>query len=394
MKRIATETASGALVMAMVTMGAMFLAWLLLSGLDQRGLLEAATGETARRRMFDAHTAGYYEDLIDAGQRQGKRLPWENVNRVTRTSPPDDWPKLHDTDGVLWDEPFQRFRLRPGSNMEYKGVPLGVNALGIRDRPYTLEKPEGVRRVVLVGSSILMGSGVSVDEVFENLIEDRIASGRFGTRQQKIEFLNLGVAGYRIDQLADVVVRLSERFDPDAVVMVLNDLMVNPNWSRHLVWMVEEGRDLRYEHLDELVAMAGITKGMSNEECAKRLAPYRDELITRSLRQVRDWCEEKGLPLVLLAVPQPGMSGVLRDRLMSIDPPLFSLGVPVLSLLDAYQKHGDASAYWLKPWDMHPTSEGHALLAESWSRELEARPEITDLLLGSASENTSGGDDD
>ena len=153
MKRIATETASGALVMAMVTMGAMFLAWLLLSGLDQRGLLEAATGETARPRMFDAHTAGYYEDLIDAGQRQGKRLPWENVNRVTRTSPPDDWPKLHDTDGVLWDEPFQRFRLRPGSNMEYKGVPLGVNALGIRDRPYTLEKPEGVRRVVLVGSS-------------------------------------------------------------------------------------------------------------------------------------------------------------------------------------------------------------------------------------------------
>ena len=79
---------------------------------------------------------------------------------------------------------------------------------------------------------------------------------------------------------------------------------------------------------------------------------------------------------------------------MSIDPPLFSLDVPVLSLLDAYRKHGDASAYWLKPWDMHPTSEGHALLAESWSRELEARPEITDLLLGSTSENTSGGDDD
>ena len=43
---------------------------------------------------------------------------------------------------------------------------------------------------------------------------------------------------------------------------------------------------------------------------------------------------------------------------------------------------------------LHEASEGHALLAESWSRELEARPEITDLLLGPAIEQRSGGDDD
>ena len=66
------------------------------------------------------------------------------------------------------------------------------------------------------------------------------------------------MAGYRFDQLVDVVRNRVSEFAPDAVVVVINDLALNPNWSRHLAWLIEERRDLRYDGLQTIVDRAGI----------------------------------------------------------------------------------------------------------------------------------------
>ena len=167
-------------------------------------------GAFERRESQDARNDGYYEELLDAGERRGGG-GWFTSPAATM---PAHWPRLHETEGVIWDEPFQRFRLRPGADFDYKGAPLGINDLGLRDRPTTLEKASGVHRVALVGASILMGSGVPVAETFENRIEDAVALGVLGERGP-VELLNFGVAGYRIDQLADVVLTQLDAFDPE-----------------------------------------------------------------------------------------------------------------------------------------------------------------------------------
>lgn len=394
MKRIAPESSNAALVMSLATTCGVLLFWLVFQQRDWYGLLSAATGESARQRMFDEQTAGYYEDLLNAGEQMGGHLPWQTVGTPERVDAPEGWLKLHETEGVTWDEPFQRFRLRPGSTLEYKGSPLNVNAEGIRDRPVAVPAPEGVRRVVLVGASLLMGSGVPVAQVFENLVEDAIAAEALGLRREPVEFVNLAVAGYRIDQLADVVERQAGRFDPDAVVVVANDLMVNPNWSRHLVKLVTEDRDLRYPYLDEVVREAGVDGVTEPARIAAALEPYRDRVIHGAWARIKAWCAERSLPLVILVVPQPGGDAVLRQRLESIEPPLRTLGVPTLSLLGAFDDHDDPSDFWLKPWDRHPTAEGHALLAEAWINAMRARPKITDQLLGPIAEPASGADDE
>ena len=133
-------------------------------------------GAFERRESQDARNDGYYEELLDAGERRGGG-GWFTSPAATM---PAHWPRLHETEGVIWDEPFQRFRLRPGADFVYKGAALGINDLGLRDRPTTLEKAPGVRRVALVGASILMGSGVPVEETFENRIEDAVALGVLG----------------------------------------------------------------------------------------------------------------------------------------------------------------------------------------------------------------------
>ena len=133
-------------------------------------------GAFERRESQDARNDGYYEELLDAGERRGGG-GWFTSPAATM---PAHWPRLHETEGVIWDEPFQRFRLRPGADFVYKGAALGINDLGLRDRPTTLEKAPGVRRVALVGASILMGSGVPVAETFENRVEDAVALGALG----------------------------------------------------------------------------------------------------------------------------------------------------------------------------------------------------------------------
>jgi len=340
-------------------------------------LWNAARGEVARARAEDRRTAGYYEDLLDAGRDLGAASWTAGASDAV----PADWLKLHDTDGVRWDEPFQRFRLKPGANLDYKGAPLGVNELGLRDRPTTIEKPAGVRRVAVVGSSILMGSGVPVDATFENLVEDAVALGTLGDRGP-VEFLNFGVAGYRFDQVVDVVLQQVAAFEPDAVVVVVNDLALNPNWSRHLVWLLEEDRDLRYDGLRDLVATAGIDAADSTAAMTVKLEPQRDDLLAWGLAEIVDWRRAVGVPVVLMAVSQPAVTDRVRERLDAARGVFDGSGLPMISLLAAFDGHPAPESLWLRPYDRHPTAEGHRLLADAWLDEWRRRPDLADLVLG------------
>ena len=353
-----------------------------------KAVWDVGGGAFERRASQDARNDGYYEELLDAGEQRG-RGGWFTTPSETA---PADWPRLHETDGVLWDEPFQRFRLRPGANESYKGAPLGVNDLGLRDRPASIERAPGVRRVAMVGASILMGSGVPVDLTFENQVEDAVASGVLGDRGP-VEFLNFGVAGYRIDQLADVVLTRLEAFEPDVVVMVLNDLALNPNWSRHIAWLLQEDRDLRYDFIRRAVDLAGVDGDDEPRVVSARLASQRDAVIEGSLRAARAWCEARDIPLVLLSLAQPSRTTTFPERLDGVRPLIGRLGLEMLEIADAFDGHPDPESLWLEPWDRHPTAEGHRIMAERLLDELESRPDLADQVLGPARSGTDGARD-
>ena len=232
-----------------------------------------------------------------------------------------DWPRLHETDGVLWDEPFQRDSGSPGADFEsYKGRagderPRASGSPGV-DREGTRGPPGGDGR-----RSVLMGSGVPVDLTFENRSRTRSPRGVLGDREP-VEFLNFGVAGYRIDQLADVVLTRLEAFEPDVVVMVLNDLALNPNWSRHIAWLLQEDRDLGYDFIRREVDLAGVDGGRA-EVVSARLASQRDAVIEGSLgaggivvrTTTSPWC----------SCPSPSPRGPRRSRTPGGDAALWSV---------------------------------------------------------------------
>ena len=84
---------------------------------------------------------------------------------------------------------------------------ISINSFGLRDREYALAKGARTFRIVVLGQSYVMGSGVNDDETFENIVEDRLNNEVAKSKgYDRIEIINLAVPGYSaIQQRADLV---------------------------------------------------------------------------------------------------------------------------------------------------------------------------------------------
>jgi hypothetical protein len=72
-----------------------------------------------------------------------------------------------------------------------------VNKLGLRGRETTVEKPDGVYRILTLGDSFTMGKGVEDDQTFSVLLETLLNKAPGSScKSKKIEVLNGGVDSY------------------------------------------------------------------------------------------------------------------------------------------------------------------------------------------------------
>ena len=65
----------------------------------------------------------------------------------------------------------------------------------MRDREYQKISQPNTYRMVLLGASNDMGTGVKDDQTYENLVEDNLNSRVPDARYSRYEILNLSVAG-------------------------------------------------------------------------------------------------------------------------------------------------------------------------------------------------------
>ncbi len=103
----------------------------------------------------------------------------------------------------------------PEFSVEYR-----INSAGLRDGERPLEKPAGVRRVLVFGDSFAEGWGVPREES---------VSARLEARLEGVEALNFGVAGYGTDQEWLLFERQGREYQPDLVAVFFygNDLWNN-----------------------------------------------------------------------------------------------------------------------------------------------------------------------
>ncbi|HJU65850.1 MAG TPA: SGNH/GDSL hydrolase family protein [Gemmatimonadaceae bacterium] len=122
-------------------------------------------------------------------------------------------------------------------NYDYFGW-VHVNNHGFRGREVTIDKPDSVFRIMIVGSSTTFDSGVTGDEkAWPQRLEHWLGSMRPDLHPQVI---NAGVPGYRV---TDNLLRLQAelyRFQPDVLVFYEghNDLFGSLRWT----WELAQGQ--------------------------------------------------------------------------------------------------------------------------------------------------------
>ena len=124
---------------------------------------------------------------------------------------------------IFMPDPDRGWALRPGSTDLWGGVPITINAEGLRGPSRGHPKPPGTYRVLFLGDSVTFGYRIARDEeTFPAVVERRLAE----RWQAPVEAINAGVGGYSPWQERLFLADEGLRYEPDLVVLgfVLNDV--------------------------------------------------------------------------------------------------------------------------------------------------------------------------
>lgn len=105
--------------------------------------------------------------------------------------------------------------IKPFRNREFDTT-IRINSQNMRDQEYALEKPEGVKRIVVVGDSFIFGWGVEENQRVTEILENHYFTN--------VEVLNLGVSGYCSDEELEWLKFRGLAFKPDRVLFFTSDL--------------------------------------------------------------------------------------------------------------------------------------------------------------------------
>jgi lysophospholipase L1-like esterase len=302
--------------------------------------------------------------------------------------------------GLFWEyDPDLGWRHRPGMTGRFQkpgifDTKVTINSRGFRGREYADNPAPGVRRVVVLGDSIVWGYGVEDNQTFTHLLERQ---GR------NLEVINLAVSGYGTDQESLLLEKEGLRYRPDIVLMEVceNDFSeivrdqvyyIYPKprfvlrkqglrlrnvpvpkatpFDRLLFWLDRRSYFWRFLNTSGpsragLAWMKGVARRARLSRAVPPLirAPDADErLIVALLRRTRQTAERGGARLALFIVAP--MREDHRRLILRFGE---EEGIPVLDLhpvfLAAARRPG--APHIFLPRDLHWTAAGHEIVARS-----------------------------
>ncbi len=109
------------------------------------------------------------------------------------------------------------------------------NGDGLRDRTRPHEKPDGVRRAVVLGDSVTLGAQIRPDQAFPQRLE-----ARFEAEGRPVEVMNVALWGWSTRQERIAWDRIARRYHPDTAILAvcLNDIPeLHNNLERPPAWL-------------------------------------------------------------------------------------------------------------------------------------------------------------
>ncbi|MEM7412251.1 MAG: SGNH/GDSL hydrolase family protein [Myxococcota bacterium] len=279
-------------------------------------------------------------------------------------------------DRILARDPTRELCTEADTDLIYRYAPnrCGHNAAGYRDRERTLEKPEGRQRLVVLGDSVAVGSGVEVAERFDQATVDALA--RAGVAAEAV---NLARTGYSTSQELFLLETEAYRYAPDLVVWsyVLNDPAdpVHHNANGRLGRFYVRPRVHVWHALERLhfkLRERWAARGCDDEFHRLIHCAYADE-VAASIARIGELAAQHATPTLFVIHPVLEADRELVDSSFaelhaSLAAQAEAAGLAVVDLLPIYAAHGKEAVRqevegWFDPW--HPNAEGHALAGEA-----------------------------
>ncbi len=308
--------------------------------------------------------AGYYEELAGPDE------------TLIHTSSHDQ----------IYDGSFRMYRLRPNLDKQtvYVLTAQPTNSFGFVGREWAVPKPPNIRRVALLGDSIMMGLGIDASHSFATLLEDRLNADHPQGPSRGLEVLNFAVRGYGLTQIFDVEAEDAPHFEPDVYILELSELAVSGNWDSHLVQLIQAGIDPKYDFLRETVRRAGAVKEDSSSVLYAKLAPFRIPVLRETLAEMKSRAVHAHAQFVVVLMPSVEDGDLFKQRFSGIREILASLDIPVIDLLDTFDATPDKESLRIGLADVHPNSLGHRMLVDKLYAGLRANPNIWSALAGNS----------
>ena len=280
--------------------------------------------------------------------------------------------------GVLGQfKPYSTLRVQYESNPrgyfeKDNSITYRLNNYGFRDHDYTQEKPEGVKRIIVLGDSFAFGTGVRPEHTFCNRLEQLLAKAGFS-----VEVLNFSTSGWCTRDEIAYLQNMGMKFSPDLILVayVLNDADYAGGLDAE-VWggfrQVYEKSTLRWTYFLSY-AYAKVAQWTF-------IKSYVADSVTRSIRETDKWTAsfmelDRGkeladsneaqfaviiLPFIYDFTPNHPFLPIHR----MIEGHCKQSSIPVRDLLPFFMGH-DYMQLWVHATDSHPNEIGHKIIAEA-----------------------------
>ncbi len=269
-------------------------------------------------------------------------------------------------------DPLDGHDHEPGKEAYLMGSDVKINSQGLRDKEYSLKKPDNTYRIVVIGDSITFGWGVEQEFTYPDVLEKKLNEKPPAgfPANVKYEVLNLGVGNYNTFQEVRRLKRIGLKYNPDLVLMgfFIND--AEPSLDNRGGFLIENS------YLFALVTTRIRTinvfgeQGLTyNDYYSSMFKPeqrgYIDML--NAFGDLKKITDDKNIPAAVFLIPELHdlsdsypFAEIHRGVIKSIE----EKGLPAFELFPYFRGYTPEEKLWVSYNDAHHNAEANALLAK------------------------------
>lgn len=266
--------------------------------------------------------------------------------------------------------------LKARQTILFKGKPFTVNNLGFRGRDVDPSKNHGEFRIVVLGGSVSLGSGVADDESLFALLEKRIDAA---VSERTVTVVNLSMGGVHPGNSLHALRNVGMALDPDMILFFLDRSSFSlgppeetPRRVRKL--QVPHSRlvmEPKYSFFANRFFLAGAVFSQAASlrgRSERRVSPDGRDLKAMELAYLREVLST----LRSVAGDRPVMLYSLRPIRNNLDAVAARFGMRAMSLPGSVMEGHAPAELNIYPGDPHPNALAHGLYADAFFEKLLA----------------------